>query len=124
HVIDQRGIERIARFERAQRLGRELERSHLVQRPVRLAAAPRRAHVVVDKGVGHWEVSCRPEWAAGGESVGWALYVCVPCAASNPHLLQPTWSLISCSNGPSMIDYFSHPPSRAGNPYPCQHPFE
>ena len=38
---------------RRERLRREIERGHLVQRAVRLAAAARRAHVIVDEGVGH-----------------------------------------------------------------------
>ena len=37
-----------------ERLRGEIERGHLVQRAVGLAAAARRAHVVVDECVGHW----------------------------------------------------------------------
>ena len=57
HVIDQRGIEIVAALDGAERLGRQIERGHFVQRAVRLAAAARRAHVVINKGVGHQKSS-------------------------------------------------------------------
>ncbi len=53
HVIDQRGIEMVAVLDRAERLAGEIERRHFVQRAVDLAAAARRAHVIVDESVGH-----------------------------------------------------------------------
>ena len=53
HVVDQRGIELVAALDGAERLARQIERGHLVQRAVHLAAAARRAHVIVDEGVGH-----------------------------------------------------------------------
>ena len=53
HVIDQSGIEIVAALDGAERLAREIERGHFVQRAVLLAAAARRAHVIVDEGVGH-----------------------------------------------------------------------
>ena len=53
HVIDQRGVEIIAALDGAERLARQIERGHFVQRAVDLAAAARRAHVIVDEGVGH-----------------------------------------------------------------------
>ena len=54
HVVDQRRIEPVALLHRRQRLRRQVERGHLVQRAVGLAASARRAHVVVDEGVGHF----------------------------------------------------------------------
>ena len=57
HVIDQFRIETVALFERAERLGGEIERGDFVQGAVRLAAPARRAHVVVDEGVGHFDPS-------------------------------------------------------------------
>ena len=38
----------------AERLARQVQRCDFVQRAVGLAAAARRAHVIVDEGVGHW----------------------------------------------------------------------
>ena len=52
-VVDQRGVERVALLDRGKRLRREIERGHLMQRAVGLAAPARRAHVIVDEGVGH-----------------------------------------------------------------------
>ena len=53
HVIDQSSVELVADLDRAERLAREIERGHFMQRAVDLAAAARRAHVIVDEGVGH-----------------------------------------------------------------------
>ena len=53
HVVDQLRIELVALLDRRQRLRRQIERGHLVQRAVGLAAPARRAHVIVDEGVGH-----------------------------------------------------------------------
>ena len=53
HVVDQSGIELVAVLDGAERLAREIERGHFVQRAVDLAAAARGAHVIVDEGVGH-----------------------------------------------------------------------
>ena len=47
------GVELVAVLDRGQRLRRQIERGHLVQRAVGLAAAARRAHVVVDECIGH-----------------------------------------------------------------------
>ncbi len=52
-VVDQRRIERVAVLHRRERLRRQVERGHLMQRAVGLAAPARRAHVIVDEGVGH-----------------------------------------------------------------------
>jgi hypothetical protein len=57
HVIDQRGIEIVAALDGAERLRRQIERGHFVQCAVRLAAAARRAHVVINKCVGHQKSS-------------------------------------------------------------------
>ena len=53
HVVDQRLIQLIALLHRGERLGSEIERGHLVQRAVGLAAPARGAHVIVDEGIGH-----------------------------------------------------------------------
>ncbi len=52
-VIEQSGIEVIATLDGAKRLARKIERGHFVQRAVDLAAAARRAHVIVNEGFGH-----------------------------------------------------------------------
>jgi hypothetical protein len=52
-VVHQGGIEPVALPQRRQRLGGKIERGHLMQRAVGLAAPPRRADVIVDEGVGH-----------------------------------------------------------------------
>ncbi len=61
HVIDQSGVEVVAALDGAERLARQIERGHLVQRAVDLAAAARRAHVIVDEGVGHEFLSIRSQ---------------------------------------------------------------
>src|SRR5262249_7534933 len=53
HVVDKRRIEPVALLYRRQRLRRQIERGHLVQRAIRLAAPSWRADVIVDEGVGH-----------------------------------------------------------------------
>src|SRR5262245_19281328 len=53
HVIDERRVELIALLHRGQRLRRQIERSHLMQRAICLAAPSWRANVIVDEGVGH-----------------------------------------------------------------------
>ena len=53
HVIDQLGVERIALPDAGERLGGEIERRHLVQRAVDLAAPARGAQVIVDERIGH-----------------------------------------------------------------------
>ena len=53
HVVDQPRIELIAVLDGAQRLRREIERGHLVQRAIGLAASARRAHMVVNESIRH-----------------------------------------------------------------------
>ena len=53
HVVDHAGVELVALLDGAERLRGEIERGHLVQRAVGLAAAARGAHGVVDECVGH-----------------------------------------------------------------------
>src|SRR5262249_55024675 len=53
HIVDERRVELIALLHRRQRLCRKIERSHLVQRAIRLAASSWRANVIVYEGVGH-----------------------------------------------------------------------
>src|SRR5262249_14469330 len=53
HVVDQIGIELVAALDRADRLGGEIEGGYLMQRAIRLAAATRGAHVIIDEGFGH-----------------------------------------------------------------------
>ena len=53
HVIDQRRVELVAVLDRGERLRGEIERGHLVQRSVGLAASARGADGVVDECVGH-----------------------------------------------------------------------
>ena len=53
HVVEQLRIELVAVLDCAQRLRREIERGHFVQRAVGLAASARGAHVVVNECVGH-----------------------------------------------------------------------
>ena len=53
HVVDQRRIELVAVADGLEHMGREIERGHLVQRAVRLAAPARGADVIVDECVGH-----------------------------------------------------------------------
>ena len=52
-VVDHGGIEIVAALDGAERLAGEVERGHLVERAVRLAAAAGRTHVIVDESVGH-----------------------------------------------------------------------
>ena len=52
-VVDHARFELVAVLDRAERLRREIERGHLVQGAVGLAASARRAHVIVDECVGH-----------------------------------------------------------------------
>ena len=53
HVIDLSRVEPIAALDGAERLARQIERGHLMQRTIDLAAAARRAHVIVNECVGH-----------------------------------------------------------------------
>src|SRR5262245_53540595 len=53
HVVDERRVELIALLHRRQRLRRQIERGHLVQRAICLATPSWRANVIVDEGVGH-----------------------------------------------------------------------
>src|SRR5262249_60009100 len=53
HVVDERRVELVALLHRRQRLCRQIERGHLVQRAIRLAASSWCANVIVDEGVGH-----------------------------------------------------------------------
>src|SRR5262249_61080920 len=46
-------VKLVALFHRRQRLCGQIERGHLVQRAIRLAASSWRANVIVDEGVGH-----------------------------------------------------------------------
>ena len=52
-VVDQLRVELVAVLDRAERLRRQIERGHLVQRAVGLAAPARGADGVVDECVGH-----------------------------------------------------------------------
>ena len=53
HVVDLRGVELVAVPDGAERLRRQIERGHFVQRAVGLAAPARGADGVVDECVGH-----------------------------------------------------------------------
>ena len=53
HIIDQRGIEPVARLQRLQQRAQQPHGGGLVQAAVLLALAARRAHGVVDIGFGH-----------------------------------------------------------------------
>src|SRR5262245_2238092 len=53
HVVDERRVEVVALLYRCQRVRRQIERGHLMQRAIRLAAPSWRANVIVDEGVGH-----------------------------------------------------------------------
>src|SRR3974377_637471 len=52
-VVDLLGFELVTVLDRAERLRRQIERGHLVQGAVGLAAPARRANGVVDECVGH-----------------------------------------------------------------------
>ena len=56
HVVDQSGIELVAVLDGAERLAGEIERGHFVKRAIHLAATAGCAHVIVNKGVGHWRL--------------------------------------------------------------------
>ena len=53
HVVDQSGVQIIAGLDGVEHLARQIERGHLVQRAVDLAAAARAADGVVNECVGH-----------------------------------------------------------------------
>ena len=53
HVVDELRVELVAVLDGGERLRRQIERGHLVQRAVGLAAAARGAHGIVDECVGH-----------------------------------------------------------------------
>ena len=54
HVVDQGRIELVALADTFQGLGREVEGRHLVQGAIGFAAPARRAHMVIDEGLGHF----------------------------------------------------------------------
>ncbi len=54
NIVDQRRIELVAVLHGRERLRREIEGRHLVQRSISLAAPARSADGVVDKCVGHF----------------------------------------------------------------------
>ena len=56
HIIDQFRIEIVALAQSLQNLRGEVDRLHLMQRAVHLAASARRAQVIVDEGVGHYKL--------------------------------------------------------------------
>src|SRR6476660_1176068 len=64
HVVDQRGIELVAILYGGERLTGEIERGHLVQLSVDLAAAARGTNGIVDECVGHFS---SPSLSRGGE---------------------------------------------------------
>ena len=73
YVIDHRGIEVVAALDGAERLARQIERGHLVERAVHLAAAARGAHVIVDKRIGHGrlrEMMTSSPLGEGGQAAG------------------------------------------------------
>jgi hypothetical protein len=61
-VVDGRGIEPIAVADRFQRFGGKAHRRHLMQGPILLAPAARRAHMVVNENLGHRLISLSARW--------------------------------------------------------------
>lgn len=64
HVVDEPGVESVAIAHGRERLGGKLDRRDLVKAPVRAPSAARRAHVVVDIGVLHWNSPLMMFWRA------------------------------------------------------------